>query len=61
MKRGSLLVGLLAVLLLATACSNVDLSKEMVTLLLMQRTYSANAQVVQAGDQLMAIDNELKR
>jgi flagellar basal-body rod protein FlgG len=41
--------------------SNVDLSKEMVTLLLMQRTYSANAQVVQAGDQLMAIDNELKR
>ena len=41
--------------------SNVDLSREMVTLLLMQRTYSANAQVVQAGDQLMAIDNELKR
>ncbi|WP_443751364.1 flagellar hook-basal body protein [Asticcacaulis solisilvae] len=41
--------------------SNVDLSREMVTLLLMQRTYSANAQVVQAGDQLMGIDNELKR
>jgi len=41
--------------------SNVDLAKEMVTMLLMQRTYSANAQVVQAGDQLMAIYNELKR
>lgn len=41
--------------------SNVDLSREMVTLLLMQRSYAANAQVVQAGDQLMAIDNELKR
>jgi len=41
--------------------SNVDLTKEMVTMMLMQRTYSANAQVVQAGDQLMATANELKR
>ena len=40
--------------------SNVDLANEMVTLLLMQRAYSANAQVVQAGDQLMAIANGLK-
>lgn len=41
--------------------ANVDLSQEMVTLLLMQRAYSANAQVVQAGDQLMAIANGLRR
>ena len=41
--------------------SNVDLTNEMVTLLLLQRSYSANAQVVQAGDQLMAIANDLKR
>jgi flagellar basal-body rod protein FlgG len=41
--------------------SNVDLAKEMVTLMLMQRTYSANAQIVQAGDQLMSIANDLKR
>lgn len=41
--------------------SNVELSDEMVTLLLMQRAYSANAQVVQAGDQLMGIVNSLKR
>ena len=41
--------------------SNVDLASEMVSLLMLQRTYSANAQVVQAGDQLMAIANDLKR
>jgi len=41
--------------------SNVQLSDEMITLLLMQRAYAANAQVVQAGDQLMAIANGLKR
>jgi flagellar basal-body rod protein FlgG len=41
--------------------SNVQLSDEMVTLLLVQRAYGANAQVVQAGDQLMAIANQLKR
>lgn len=41
--------------------SNVNLANEMVSLLLMQRAYSANAQVVQAGDQLMSIANDLKR
>lgn len=41
--------------------SNVQLSDEMVTMLLMQRAYAANAQVVQAGDQLMAIANGLRR
>jgi flagellar basal-body rod protein FlgG len=41
--------------------SNVDLSTELVTLLLLQRSYGANAQVVQAGDQLMAIANGLRR
>ena len=41
--------------------SNVQLSDEMVTLLLMQRAYGASAQVVQAGDQLMSIINGLKR
>jgi flagellar basal-body rod protein FlgG len=41
--------------------SNVQLTDEMVTLLLLQRAYSANAQVVQAGDQLMSIANNLRR
>lgn len=41
--------------------SNVQLTDEMVMLLLMQRAYSANAEVVQAGDQLMSIANELRR
>ena len=41
--------------------SNVQLTDEMVTLLLLQRAYAANAQVVQAGDQLMAIANSLRR
>lgn len=41
--------------------SNVELTTEMVTLLLMQRAYAANAQVVQAGDQLMSIANNLRR
>jgi len=41
--------------------SNVQLSDEMVTLLLIQRAYQANAQVVQAGDQLMSIANGLRR
>lgn len=41
--------------------SNVDLSTELVGLLLAQRAYGANAQVVQAGDQLMAIANGLRR
>lgn len=41
--------------------SNVNLSDEMVAMLLTQRAYGANAQVVQAGDQLMSIANNLKR
>lgn len=41
--------------------SNVELTTELVTLLLMQRAYGANAQVVQAGDQLMQIANGLRR
>jgi flagellar basal-body rod protein FlgG len=45
----------------ALETSNVDLSNEMVTLLLLQRAYTANAQAVQAGDQLMAIANGLRR
>jgi flagellar basal-body rod protein FlgG len=41
--------------------SNVELTDEMVSLMMMQRAYAASAQVVQAGDQLMAIANGLKR
>jgi len=41
--------------------SNVQLADEMVSLMMMQRAYAANAQLVQAGDQLMAIANGLKR
>jgi len=41
--------------------ANLQLSDEMVTLLLVQRAYSANAQVVQAGDQIMSIINNLRR
>ncbi len=41
--------------------ANTDLSTELVGLLLTQRAYGANAQVVQAGDQLMAIANGLRR
>jgi flagellar basal-body rod protein FlgG len=45
----------------ALEVANVQLSDEMVTLLLLQRAYAANAQVVQAGDQLMSIVNSLRR
>lgn len=45
----------------ALESANVQLSDEMVSLLLMQRAYAANAQVVQASDQLMAILNTLRR
>jgi flagellar basal-body rod protein FlgG len=45
----------------AIETANVQLSDEMVTLLLLQRAYAANAQVVQAGDQLMSITNSLRR
>ena len=41
--------------------SNVDLSTEMITMLLLQRAYSSSAQIVQASDQLMAIANQLRR
>jgi flagellar basal-body rod protein FlgG len=41
--------------------SNVELADQMVTLMLLQRAFAANAQVVQAGDQLMAITNGLRR
>jgi flagellar basal-body rod protein FlgG len=41
--------------------SNVELTTEMVQLMLVQRAYSANAQIVQAADQLMGIANGLRR
>lgn len=41
--------------------SNVEMTSEMVQLMLVQRAYGANAQVVQAADQLMAIANGLRR
>lgn len=41
--------------------SNVELADEMVMMLLVQRAYAANAQVIQAGDQLMSIANNLRR
>jgi flagellar basal-body rod protein FlgG len=45
----------------ALEASNVQLADEMTTMLLLERAYGANAQVVQAGDQLMSIANSLKR
>jgi flagellar basal-body rod protein FlgG len=41
--------------------SNVEITAEMVALMLVQRAYAANAQVVQAADQLMATANGLRR
>ncbi|MBB5447933.1 MULTISPECIES: flagellar hook-basal body protein [unclassified Paraburkholderia] len=41
--------------------SNVSLSDELVSLMLYQRAYASNARLVQAGDELMAIANGLKR
>jgi len=41
--------------------SNVELTAEMVQLMMVQRSYAANAQIVQAADQLMGIANNLKR
>jgi flagellar basal-body rod protein FlgG len=41
--------------------SNVELTAEMVQLMLVQRAYAANAQIVQAADQLMGIANGLRR
>jgi flagellar basal-body rod protein FlgG len=40
--------------------SNVDLSEQMITLMLLQRSYAANAQLVQAGDRIMALLNTLR-
>jgi flagellar basal-body rod protein FlgG len=41
--------------------SNVALTDEMVQLMMVQRAYAANAQIVQAADQLMGIANGLRR
>lgn len=41
--------------------STVDLNTEMVTLLVTQRAYAANAQVLQAADQLYGVANGLRR
>lgn len=41
--------------------SAVELTSEMVQLMLVQRAYAANAQIVQAADQLMALANGLRR
>lgn len=41
--------------------SNVDFSAAMIELLMVQRAYAASAQIVQAGDQLASIANNLKR
>ncbi len=41
--------------------SNVDMTTQVVQLLLVQRAYAANAQVVQAADQLMGIANGLRQ
>jgi len=41
--------------------STVDLNQEMVSLLMVQRAYAANAQIVQAADQLMGLANGLRR
>lgn len=41
--------------------SNVDLSSEMIQLMIVQRAFAANAQIVQAADQIMAIANTLRR
>lgn len=41
--------------------SNVQLSDELVNLMIYQRAYAANARLVQIGDELMSIANGLKR
>jgi flagellar basal-body rod protein FlgG len=41
--------------------SNVDLNTEMVSLLISQRAYAANAQVIRAADELYGIANGLRR
>lgn len=44
----------------STEASNVELTAEMVQLLVVQRAYGANAQVIQTADQIAAITNNLK-
>lgn len=41
--------------------SNVELTSEMVNLLMVQRAYAASAQIVQAADQMAGLVNNLKR
>lgn len=41
--------------------STVELNQEMVEMLMVQRAYAANAQVVQAADQFMGLANGLRR
>lgn len=41
--------------------SNVEINDEMVQLMIVQRSYAANAQIVQAADQLAAITNNLRK
>jgi len=41
--------------------SNVELNREMVEMMIVQRAYAANAQVVQAADQMSSIANNLRR
>jgi flagellar basal-body rod protein FlgG len=45
----------------AVELSTVDLNEEMVRMLIVQRAYAANAQVIQAADQFMSISNNLRR
>ena len=41
--------------------SNVELTEEMVQMLVIQRAFAANAQALQTADQLAAITNNLKK
>ena len=41
--------------------SNVNLNEEMVRMMVVQRAYAANAQVLQTADQIASIVNDLKR
>ena len=41
--------------------SNVDLNDEMVSLMILQRAYAANAQVLQVADQVISITNNLRQ
>lgn len=44
----------------STEASNVELTAEMVQLLIVQRAYGANAQVIQTADRIAAITNNLR-